>query len=114
MTTASDYVPTSTSPFTSPAPGRQSGPPTRPIRIGLLGLGRVGSAVARRADAIGSWQLHVTAALVRDPHRRRDVDGIFVTTDPGAVFASGPSVVVEALGGLEPARTLVLEALARG
>ena len=42
------------------------------------------------------------------------MSGIPVTADPEAVFATRPSVVVEALGGLEPARTLVLEAIARG
>ncbi len=86
---------------------------TRTIRIGLLGLGHVGSAIARHAGVVGSWRLQVTTALVRDPHRRRDGGGVAVTADPEAVFASRPTVVVEALGGLEPARTLVLDALAR-
>ena len=34
--------------------------------------------------------------------------------DPGAFFATPPDVLVELLGGIEPARTLVLEALHRG
>ena len=37
-----------------------------------------------------------------------------VTTDAESVFATRPAVVVEVLGGIEPARTLVLEALRRG
>jgi homoserine dehydrogenase len=87
------------------------------IRIGLLGLGQVGSAVARLAAArpcSTGAEIEITAALVRDPLRLRAVSGITVTADPAAVFATRPSIVVEALGGLEPARTLVLEAIARG
>ena len=86
---------------------------TRTIRIGLLGLGRVGSAVARHAGVAGAWRIDVTSALVRDRQRPREAGGVAVTSDPEVVFASRPAVVVEALGGLEPARTLVLEALAR-
>jgi homoserine dehydrogenase len=35
-------------------------------------------------------------------------------TEPGAVFETEPDVIVEVLGGLEPARTIVLDALRRG
>src|SRR5262245_18766769 len=84
---------------------------TRTIRIGLLGLGRVGSAVARHAGVAGPWRIDVTCALVRDRQLPREAAGVAVTSDPEVVFASRPAVVVEALGGLEPARTLVLEAL---
>jgi homoserine dehydrogenase len=54
----------------------------------------------------------VTAAFVRDPARPR-ISRIAVTTDPDDVFASNPDVIVEVLGGCEPARSLVLEAIAR-
>ena len=87
------------------------------IRIGLLGLGQVGSAVARLAAArpcSTRAALEITTALVRDPLRPRAMSGITVTADPEALFATRPSIVVEALGGLEPARTLALEAIARG
>ncbi len=89
---------------------------SRGIRIGLLGLGHVGAAVARRALSPHGSLAHgfeITGALVRDPGRRRNIRGIAVTTDTRSIFDSGPDVIVEALGGLEPARTLVLEALAR-
>jgi homoserine dehydrogenase len=105
--------------FTSP--GVEHLPPARSmpatIRIGLLGFGQVGSAVARLAAArprSGRAEIEVTAALVRDPLRPRAMSGTTVTADPERVFAPRPSVIVEALGGLEPARTLVLEAIARG
>jgi homoserine dehydrogenase len=90
------------------------------IRIGLLGVGHVGSAVARlvfaRPHALGR-RVRIASALVRDPlepSRTRALPGVSLTSDPRALFAAAPTVVVEVLGGLEPARTLVLEALARG
>jgi homoserine dehydrogenase len=88
--------------------------PARAIRVGLLGLGHVGSAVARGAGLAGRWRIQVTTALVRDRYRRRNAGDVAVTTDAEAVFASRPDVIVEALGGLEPARALVVEALSRG
>jgi homoserine dehydrogenase len=87
------------------------------IRIGLLGLGRVGAAVARRALSPGdsaAAAFEICGALVRDPHRLRGVDGVNPTTDAESIFNGRPDVIVEALGGLEPARTLVLGAIARG
>jgi homoserine dehydrogenase len=84
------------------------------IRVGLFGLGHVGSAVARLAGAIGPWRIETTAALVRDPSRPRDAQAIAVTTDPADIFRARPDVIVEALGGIEPARRLVLDALKRG
>ena len=89
---------------------------SRGIRIGLLGLGHVGAAVARRALSPHGSVAHgfeITGALVRDPSRRRNIRGIAVTKDTRTIFDSAPDVIVEALGGLEPARTLVLEALTR-
>ena len=87
------------------------------VRVGLLGLGQIGAAVARLAAARSPARhvdVEVTAALVRDPLRARSAPGVKATADAEAVFATRPTVIVEALGGLEPARTLVLEALARG
>ena len=105
--------------FTSPEVKCTSSAPRTltSIRIGLLGLGQVGSAVARLVAAPPRGrcaEAEITAALVRDPLRPRETSGIRVTADAEAVFATQPSVIVEALGGLEPARTLVLEAIARG
>jgi homoserine dehydrogenase len=99
--------------FSAP-PAREAVPSTTTISVGLLGLGRVGSAVARLAGAIGPWRIQTTAALVRDKSRRRDVGAVAVTADPRDIFSARPDVIVETLGGLEPARTLVLEAIGRG
>jgi homoserine dehydrogenase len=87
------------------------------VRVALLGLGNVGSAVARlalsRPDALGRT-LRLTGALVRNPSRPRRPDRVPVTTSHADLLADRPDVVIEVLGGLEPARTIVLEAIARG
>lgn len=88
--------------------------PARPITIALLGFGRIGSAVARRAheDRDSPSPLRVLGALVRDAAAARQRSApIELTTDAMGLFARRPDVVVEALGGVEPARTLVRAAL---
>ncbi len=92
------------------------------VRIGLLGFGRVGAAVAHAAGAARAplrargFDLVVTCALVRDARRPRDVDaGAPPLTDAvEAFFDRAHDVVVEVLGGVEPARALVARALGRG
>jgi homoserine dehydrogenase len=90
---------------------------TNPLRIGLLGVGLVGSAVARvaaaRSQAIDR-PIEITAGLVRNLHAPGRSDTVALTANGRAVLDTNPDVVVEVLGGLEPARTLVLDALARG
>ena len=92
------------------------------IGIGLLGLGTVGAGVAEillspqgRHPLVGSLELKRVA--VRDLNRPRPVDlpAEIVGTDPLAVV-NDPSVdiVVEVMGGLEPARSLILAAIAAG
>ncbi|HEX2294243.1 MAG TPA: homoserine dehydrogenase [Actinomycetota bacterium] len=99
-------------------------PLERPVRVGLLGCGVVGGATAsilrrhaaeleRRAGAL----VELVRVAVRDTAKVRAVDlpaGI-VTDDPWEVVKD-PSVdvVVETIGGIDPARDLVLEALAAG
>ncbi len=96
----------------------------RSISIGLLGAGNVGAGVLRileqNRDAIESrLSASVTVAriLVRDRLRARvvDVPAALLTTDPEDVLGNPQvRVVVELIGGIEPARSLVLEALRRG
>jgi homoserine dehydrogenase len=98
-----------------PAPALSTGT----IDIALLGLGRVGSAVARAVldtPSSGSARLRITGALIRYPERRRDVrlPASCLLTDAAEIFARRPRVVVEVLGGIEPARTLVRQALESG
>lgn len=80
------------------------------IRIGLLGLGTVGRAVADAAPAHG---IQCVSALVRNLDRRPPSD-LNLERDAARVLNAGIDVLVEALGGTEPARTLVAAALDRG
>jgi homoserine dehydrogenase len=79
-----------------------------PVRIGLLGRGTVGAAfeelIAKRADA-------VEAATGRRP----EICGV-LTREQGdfAEILDGSELVVELIGGTDPAREYVLEALRRG
>ena len=91
-------------------------PACQPIDIALLGCGNVGSAFAELASRAHTRAvpLQISTALVRDARRERPVLGDAVRiTHAGDVFAGSPDVIVELLGGLEPARALVLEALQR-
>jgi len=90
-------------------------------RIGLLGLGNVGSAFARLArDGAAALAPRgfipvIANALVRDAARSRPADlSARITDDHEAFFAEPVDVIVEALGGVEPAFTLVRRALDRG
>jgi homoserine dehydrogenase len=92
----------------------------RTIRVGLVGLGRVGQAVARLAADRGATahagiRFHVEQALVRDAAKaRRCPKPGRITTDPTAFLRGNYDVVVEALDAVEPARTLVARLLGSG
>jgi homoserine dehydrogenase len=92
------------------------------IGIGLLGLGTVGAGVAAiLAQPEGRHPLVADLALrrvaVRDLSRPRPVDlaADLLCTDPEAVVDDpAVDIVVEVMGGLEPARSLILRAIAAG
>jgi homoserine dehydrogenase len=92
------------------------------IGVGLLGLGTVGAGVAAiLASPEGRHPLVSGLALrrvaVRDPARPRSValDPALLCADPMAVVDDpAVEIVVEVMGGLEPARTLILRAIAAG
>ncbi|MGB2715923.1 MAG: homoserine dehydrogenase [Vicinamibacterales bacterium] len=86
------------------------------IRIALLGVGQVGGAVAAflRTGPLAR-RFTITSGLVRDVTRERpSAAHVSLTSDPIVTFHDRPDIVIEALGGLEPARTLVLSAIERG
>lgn len=95
-------------------------PAVRTIRIGLLGLGHVGAAVARlaadrAATAHVGLRFHVEQALVRDITKSRACPKPGrLTSNPSAFLRGNYDVVIEALGAVEPARTLVARLLSRG
>ncbi|MFY7697150.1 MAG: homoserine dehydrogenase, partial [Cyanobium sp.] len=92
------------------------------IGVGLLGLGTVGAGVAAiLASPEGRHPLVSELALrrvaVRDPARPRSValDPSLLCADPMAVVDDpAVDIVVEVMGGLEPARSLILRAIAAG
>jgi homoserine dehydrogenase len=94
----------------------------RPLTVALLGGGTVGSEVARLitenahdlAERVGVPVI-LTAVAVRDAGRSRPGIPVDVITDDAtAVAASGVDIVVELMGGIEPARALILSAMAAG
>ena len=114
------------SPPSGDAPERGSaaaaGAATR-IGVGILGGGTVGSALVglldeRRADIVARCGVEFVpvAVAVRTPDRARPgVPAGLLTGDAAAVVAHPDvDVVVELIGGLEPARELLLAALAAG
>ncbi|MEU1583032.1 MULTISPECIES: homoserine dehydrogenase [Streptomyces] len=96
---------------------------TRPLKVALLGCGVVGSKVARimtthaadLAARIGA-PVELAGVAVRRPDKVREgIDPALVTTDATALVKRGDiDVVVEVIGGIEPARTLITTAFAHG
>ncbi|NCF09108.1 MAG: homoserine dehydrogenase [Gammaproteobacteria bacterium] len=95
-----------------------------PVNVGLLGLGTVGggtvNVLLRNAAEINRRAgrgIHVSHAAARhlDAPRICPTDGMRLTDDPFAVVRDPDvDIVVELIGGYEPARELVLEAIAHG
>lgn len=94
------------------------------VRIGVLGCGNVGAAfvqlVERQADMIEARtgvRLQVARVAVRNISRDREVEvpeGV-LTRDAASVVADPTvDVVVEVIGGIEPARELISTAIANG
>ena len=92
------------------------------VRVGLLGLGNVGSAFVRLAEdererlrPLG-LSVGIAAALVRSTTRARPAGDLVdcVTSDPDAFFSRPLDVVVEVLGGIDASSALVRRALDRG
>src|SRR3984893_17221644 len=94
------------------------------VRIGLLGCGNVGGAlvaiIQRDADTIAARtgvRLEIARVAVRSTAKERTVPiSIDLLTHDAASVVSDPDVdvVVEVIGGIEPARTLILDALKGG
>jgi homoserine dehydrogenase len=92
------------------------------VKVGFLGCGTVGSEAVRilrdRSDAIRRYtgvDLGVARVAVRDPGKDRDLPSDWLTTDAESVVADPEvAVVVELMGGLDPAGELVAAALRSG
>jgi homoserine dehydrogenase len=94
----------------------------RPLRIALLGAGSVGSQVARLlienkvelAARVGA-ELELVGVVVRDIDKavNAGVPKNLLTTSAEEVILSA-DIVIEVMGGIEPARTYILQALNSG
>jgi homoserine dehydrogenase len=94
------------------------------VRIGLLGCGNVGAALVdlidRRGDAIFArtgLRLEVARVAVRSLAKERPVElpeGVLTLDAAGVAVDPGVDLVVEVIGGIEPARELVLAAIKAG
>lgn len=95
---------------------------TPALNIALLGGGTVGSQVARilteNADALTErigTKLNLTKILVRNPQATRSyqLPAEYYTDNADEVF-EGADIVIELMGGIDPARELVLRAIEQG
>lgn len=95
---------------------------SRQLSVAVLGGGTVGSSVVRLltenaddfAARIGA-DIVVTGVAVRDLGKPRvGIEQGLLTDDAAALAASGADIVVEVMGGIEPARSLILSAMANG
>ncbi|MCR8846264.1 homoserine dehydrogenase [Paenibacillus sp. SC116] len=96
----------------------------KPIQVGLLGLGTVGTGVVRIIEGhqedlmsqVGS-PIQVRKVLVKDMHKQRhlNIDPALMTEDASeVVYDPEIDVIVEVMGGIEPTKQLILDALAQG
>ena len=96
----------------------------RPLRLALLGCGSVGSQVVRLlrdqhhdlAARVGA-PIELVGVAVRRPEHPREVEvpAELLTTDAeGLVAREDVDLVVEVIGGIEPARSLIMSALENG
>lgn len=93
------------------------------IKLALLGLGTVGTGVYKlinmRSDVmeqtIGA-QLEIKKILVHNMHKKREgIDPALLTDDWKEIVEDDEiQIVIEVIGGMEPARTMILEALRAG
>lgn len=96
----------------------------QPLKVAVLGCGSVGSQVVRLLsenaadlEARVGAPLELAGVAVRriDAPREVDVPADLLTTDAiGLVSRPDVDIVIEVIGGIEPARTLILTALGRG
>ncbi len=95
-----------------------------PLKLALLGCGSVGSQVVRllheQADdltaRIGA-PIELVGVAVRRPELQRDAEvpaGLLTADAEGLVTSGDIDLVIEVIGGIEPARTLILKALEHG
>ncbi|MDW7728391.1 MAG: homoserine dehydrogenase [Bacillota bacterium] len=94
------------------------------VKVGMLGMGTVGGGVAellkrnsRQIEEKTETEFSLVKILVRDPSKQRSVDleDYMLTSDPDDIIEDPSiSVVIEVIGGIEPAREYISRALQNG
>lgn len=92
------------------------------FKIGLLGLGTVGSGTAEillnpsgRHPLIKDIEIKKVGVKSLDKHRQIQLSSVELTTDLDSIVSDPDlDIIVELIGGLEPARSLILKAIAHG
>jgi homoserine dehydrogenase len=94
------------------------------VRVGVLGCGNVGAALVRALEDNAALitqragvRIVVTRVAVHNVTKERDVelaDGVLTNDAEAVVGDPNVDVVVEVIGGVEPARSLILTALKAG
>ena len=94
----------------------------RPIRIALIGAGTVGSKVAslmleqsEDLEARSGAPLVLVGVGVKDANKQRPgIPKELTTSDVSSLLTKDIDILVEVMGGIEPARTHILDAMSRG
>ncbi|WCK53629.1 homoserine dehydrogenase [Aneurinibacillus sp. Ricciae_BoGa-3] len=94
------------------------------VRVGLMGLGTVGTGVVRLVQGHQNdlqkqtgLSIEIKKVLVQDLDKERSIsiDKELITTDPLDLVASDDvDVIVEVIGGINPAKQYILDALDNG
>lgn len=93
------------------------------IKAALLGSGTVGGGVYKLVEAQkeemikkAGANLEITKILVRDKNKKREGIDETLLTDKWEEIIEDPeiAIVIEVMGGIEPAKTMILEALSAG
>jgi homoserine dehydrogenase len=92
------------------------------VKVGLLGLGTVGTGTAKilldpvqRHPLVGAVEIQRVGVRSLDKPREVDLPADRLTTDLEAIVTDpAVDIVIEVMGGLEPARSLILKAIQHG
>lgn len=94
------------------------------VKIGLMGLGTVGTGIVRLVESFQEdlnkqtdSSIEVSKILVQNPDKERDVfvHPDKITTNPDdLIYDEEIEVLIEVMGGIEPARTYILQAFEQG
>lgn len=94
------------------------------VQVGLLGLGNIGTGTyktlemnKKQIEAAAGCKVEITKILEKDVDRERDitVKPQQFTQDPDSIFKDPDiDIVIELLGGIEPASTFMLSAMENG